>query len=226
MKAILVTISTIIISHSFAAETSRVWTNLNGKQIEGTLKGKNATHADVLLNNGKRVKIEIKSLSERDQNYVSLAKLDAPNKPKKLPLSHFFDFKNTKMTVHLPAGDYTFPDDDASRGNILSDNGWICIRPHGKEGTQSDCKKLAESEIIRYLNTLTPSDKKEAEKKTKVVEAKFGDFHGFLTEGVFLKYGYFSNGKTVIEVSTSLKKDSGKFSISSIPDIIEGIEIH
>lgn len=54
-----------------AEEPQRTWTNAAGKKVEGTLKGKTQTHAEVMLATGKVVKMELATLSEADRSYVA-----------------------------------------------------------------------------------------------------------------------------------------------------------
>lgn len=56
-----------------AAEESRTWTNTEGKTVKGILRGKTATHAEILLPNGNRVQLELKKLIEADQKHVEQA---------------------------------------------------------------------------------------------------------------------------------------------------------
>lgn len=55
------------------AEKIREWTDSKGRTLTGTLMGKDGTTAEVLLKNGKRAKLPLKSLSEADQAYVAEA---------------------------------------------------------------------------------------------------------------------------------------------------------
>jgi hypothetical protein len=53
----------------FAAE-SRIWTDTQGRTLTGTLKSKTPTEAEILLGNGKAVKLPLAKLSPDDRSYV------------------------------------------------------------------------------------------------------------------------------------------------------------
>lgn len=58
-----------------AGEASRTWTRSDGKTLTGALRSKTDTHAGILLATGKRVEVELKSLTLDDRNYVKTATL-------------------------------------------------------------------------------------------------------------------------------------------------------
>ena len=60
---------------SFAEETSRTWTNSEGKTVTGILKSKSSTTAEVLLSGGKSATLEIAKLSKADQDYIAAAQV-------------------------------------------------------------------------------------------------------------------------------------------------------
>lgn len=61
------------VSIAFAAEPVRTWTDTQGRTLEGTLKGKTETSAEILLKNGNRVTLPLSKLSKDDQEYIEAA---------------------------------------------------------------------------------------------------------------------------------------------------------
>lgn len=72
VKSILL-ILPLALSVAIAAEPVRTWTDTQGRTLEGTLKGKTETSAEILLKNGNRVTLPLSKLSEADQEYVEAA---------------------------------------------------------------------------------------------------------------------------------------------------------
>ncbi|MEM1083048.1 MAG: hypothetical protein AAGI48_02920 [Verrucomicrobiota bacterium] len=58
---------------AIGAEESREWTDVKGRKLKGTLVAKDELNAEVLMKNGRKVKIPLKKLSEADQEYVAKA---------------------------------------------------------------------------------------------------------------------------------------------------------
>lgn len=143
--------------------------------------------------------------------------------PKGLPVSKVVDFGHHKLTLNLPSGDYTFPTDKATLGNVHTDGGWFCVRPLQKPGGVEACKAAAERTIIQHLDGLGPDEKKKQQRRAKMKEVTFGSWSGYKIEGVNSSYGFFSNGTVVLQVSRSLEK--GRISETELPKIIAAIEV-
>lgn len=60
-------------SVAYAAEESRVWTDTAGRTLKARLVAKDALNAEVVLPNGKRVKLPLEKLSADDKDYVDKA---------------------------------------------------------------------------------------------------------------------------------------------------------
>lgn len=62
-----------------AEESSRTWTDEQGRTLEGILRAKSETHAEVALDNGRVVMLPIAKLSLGDQDHIAAAAVPALN---------------------------------------------------------------------------------------------------------------------------------------------------
>lgn len=172
---------------------------------------------------GKIFEMRLDSLSEGSlKEIATLKKLDAR---KELPVEKTISFENVEIKVYLPKGEYNLPEDRAAIGNIHSDHGWICIRPNSKPGGIDRCKEMAEARLKEFLGRLRPTERKEAEKAAKISEVSYGIYKGYRIKGVFLNYGFFTDGITVFSVTQSIPKSGAGFSQKNLPMIIRCLEI-
>ena len=86
-----------------AEETSRKWTDTQGRSIEGKLVAKSKTHASVLLANGKRAELPLEKLDAESKSYVESATLIKEVAPSDLVSARITGTSKGQKTVEVTA---------------------------------------------------------------------------------------------------------------------------